>query len=48
LLGRRRRGCDIDLYIETPHVLHNLALTAARVAARLERQLGDSKVDVVL
>jgi predicted nucleotidyltransferase len=47
-LDDQARGGDIDLYIETPHVLHNRALTAARVAARLERRLGDRKVDVVL
>lgn len=47
-LDDQARGGDIDLYIETPHVLTNRALTAARVAARLERQLGDRKVDVVL
>lgn len=42
------RGGDIDLLIETTTPQPNRAVAAARVAARIERQLGERRVDVVL
>ena len=44
----RARGGDIDLFIEMPTPLPNRAVVAARLAARIERQLGGRQIDVVL
>ncbi|MGM0477514.1 MAG: nucleotidyltransferase domain-containing protein [Pseudomonadota bacterium] len=43
-----KRGGDIDLLVETDEVLDNRATTAARFAARLQRQLGDRRIDVII
>jgi predicted nucleotidyltransferase len=42
------RGGDIDLLLELPHPVEHPALLAAGVAARLERELGGRRVDVVV
>ena len=42
------RGGDIDLLFETPHKLNDRVGTAGRLYAKLIRQLGDRKIDVVL
>lgn len=42
------RGGDIDLLIELDSELENRASSAARFAARLQRQLGDQRIDVVI
>jgi predicted nucleotidyltransferase len=42
------KGGDIDLLIETPTVVPNRAVAAARVAAGIERQIGERQIDVVL
>lgn len=42
------RGGDIDLLVEVDYVLENRPAAAARFAARLQRQLGDRRIDVVL
>jgi predicted nucleotidyltransferase len=42
------RGGDIDLLVETPRRLENRAAMAARYAARLQRALGDQRIDVLI
>lgn len=42
------RGGDIDLYIETPEAVDNLALARARFLVALQRALGERKIDVVI
>ena len=42
------RGGDIDLYVETPQRLENRASAAARLAARLQRRLGDQRIDIII
>jgi predicted nucleotidyltransferase len=44
----RQRGGDIDLLVEVDHVLDNRPSAAARFAARLQRRLGDRKIDVLV
>lgn len=42
------RGGDIDLYIETDRPIANRAATASRLAAILQRALGEQRIDIVL
>jgi predicted nucleotidyltransferase len=42
------RGGDIDLLVEVPRPIDRPAVLGATIAARLERQLGGRKVDVLL
>lgn len=42
------RGGDIDLYLETDKPLANRASTAARLAGKLQRTLGDQHIDIIL
>jgi predicted nucleotidyltransferase len=42
------KGGDIDLYIVSTSPIANRAATAARIAGRLQRRLGDQRIDVVL
>ena len=42
------RGGDIDLYVETDETLARRTRAAARLAARLQRRLGDQRIDVGL
>lgn len=42
------RGGDIDLLVETSTVVENQASAASRLAARLQMQLGDQRIDVLL
>lgn len=41
-------GGDIDLLVETHQPLENRASMAARYTARLQRALGDQRIDVLL
>ncbi|MEK6749725.1 MAG: nucleotidyltransferase domain-containing protein [Pseudomonadota bacterium] len=41
------KGGDIDLLIECPESVEEVGLKTARLAARLQRQLGDQKIDVL-
>ena len=43
-----RRGGDIDLLVELDTPLENRAAAAARFAARLQRRLGDQRIDVLI
>ena len=42
------RGGDIDLYVEIPQRLENRASAAARLAARLQKRLGDQRIDIII
>lgn len=44
----RKRGGDIDLLVESEHPIDAPAFRAARLAARLQRQMQGRKVDVLL
>lgn len=43
-----RRGGDIDLLVEVTHGLDNIASATARFTAKLQRRLGDRRIDVLL
>ena len=43
-----RKGGDIDLLVTIPHDVENAALLASRIEARLQRVLGERKIDVLL
>lgn len=43
-----QRGGDIDLLVEVDQPQPNRAALASRLAARLQRALGDQRIDVVL
>ena len=47
-LDDSRRGGDIDWLVERPQPAADRLMTACRLAARLERTLGDGCVDVAL
>jgi len=47
-VDERARGGDIDLYVETDQLQENRASAAARLAARLQRRLGERRIDVIL
>jgi predicted nucleotidyltransferase len=42
------RGGDIDLLVECPHPVDRPVWLAAQLTARLQRQLGDRKIDVLV
>jgi predicted nucleotidyltransferase len=42
------RGGDIDLLIECPHPVARPVRLAAQITARLQRTLGDRKIDVLV
>lgn len=42
------RGGDIDLLVESPQALDRPVWLAARLTARLQRALGDRRIDVLL
>lgn len=44
----KRRGGDIDLLVEVTHDLDNIASATARFTAKLQRRLGDRRIDVLL
>jgi len=44
----RARGGDIDLLVELDHAVAHPALLSARLGARLQRALGDQRIDVVV
>lgn len=43
-----QRGGDIDLLVEVDHVIENRPSAAARFAAKLQRRLGDRRIDVLI
>jgi predicted nucleotidyltransferase len=43
-----QRGGDIDLLVETGQVVENRPAAEARFAAKLQRQLGDRRIDVLI
>lgn len=43
-----RRGGDIDLLVTLPRPVDRPALLAAELGARLERALGERRIDIVL
>lgn len=43
-----RAGGDIDLLVECPHPVERPVWLAARITARLQRELGDRRIDVLL
>ena len=43
-----KRGGDVDLMIETDQVVENHALTAARMAAKVSRNMHGRRVDVII
>lgn len=47
-LDDNARGGDLDLLLDLPAPVENPALLAARVSARVSRQMHGRKVDVVL
>ena len=47
-LDDQARGGDIDLLLELPEAPDNAPAAAARFAARLQRRLGDRRIDVVV
>jgi predicted nucleotidyltransferase len=44
----RRKGGDLDLLVELPHLPVDAAWQAARLEARLQQLLGEQKIDVIL
>jgi len=42
------KGGDIDLYVELDEVQVNRAALASRIAASLQINMGDRKIDVIL
>jgi predicted nucleotidyltransferase len=42
------RGGDIDLLVECPNVVAQPVWLAARITARLQRALGDRRIDVLV
>ncbi len=43
-----QRGGDVDLLVEVDHAIDNRPSDAARFAARLQRRLGDRRIDVLI
>lgn len=43
----RQKGGDIDLLVECPAPIEEVGLKTARFVARLQRQLGEQKIDVL-
>ena len=43
-----QRGGDIDLLIEVDHALDNRPAMAARFSARLQRRIGEQRIDVLI
>ena len=43
-----KRGGDLDLLVELPHIVDNPAWLAARLSARISRMMSGRSVDVVL
>lgn len=43
-----QRGGDIDLLVEVEHALENPPSAAARFAAKLQRKIGDRRIDVLI
>jgi predicted nucleotidyltransferase len=46
-LDDQKRGGDIDLLVECPAPVENAGMAAARMAAKIQMQLGERKVDVL-
>ena len=43
-----QRGGDIDLFVEVAHKVDQPILLAARIGARLQRLLGEQRIDVLI
>jgi hypothetical protein len=43
-----QRGGDIDLLIEVDHILDNRPAMAARFSSRLQRCIGEQRIDVLI
>lgn len=43
-----QRGGDIDLFVEVAHKVDKPILLAARIGARLQRLLGEQRIDVLI
>lgn len=43
-----KRGGDVDIYVESDHIIDTPALIIARLSARIERGMRGRKVDIVL
>ncbi len=46
-LDDRKRGGDIDLLVTCPRPVANAGMAAARMAAKIQIQLGERKVDIL-
>nr|VFK50858.1 MAG: hypothetical protein BECKTC1821D_GA0114238_11206 [Candidatus Kentron sp. TC]VFK64034.1 MAG: hypothetical protein BECKTC1821F_GA0114240_11135 [Candidatus Kentron sp. TC] len=46
-LDDSRKGGDIDLLVETPTLVEDAGLAAARMSARIQMQLGERKIDIL-
>lgn len=42
------RGGDIDLFVQAENLLANRVASACQIAAELQRQLGDQRIDVIV
>jgi len=42
------RGGDIDLFVDLAHTVEEPILLAARIGARLQRLLGEQRIDVLI
>jgi len=47
-LDDHKKGGDIDLLIQVEHEVTNPALLAAQIQAKVMRQIGEQKIDVLL
>ena len=47
-LDDNKKGGDIDLLIQIEHEVTNPALLAAQIQAKVMRQIGEQKIDVLL
>lgn len=46
-LDDHKKGGDIDLLVESPGLVENAGLTAARMSARIQMQLGERRIDIL-
>ncbi|MBT8420813.1 MAG: nucleotidyltransferase domain-containing protein [Gammaproteobacteria bacterium] len=46
-LDDHKKGGDIDLLVESPGLVENAGLIAARMSAKIQMQLGERKIDIL-